>query len=122
MKRKNDIEKEKFVQNLNEKQKLAMKLLKMNRGKATLRELEAKQRDFLNTLPEPLPTSARGVFMSQRLKGVSGGKNGEINSSLAAAMKEWSNMSAQQQQPFIIQAEKNVASYKAELAKFLNNN
>ena len=121
---KHDAEKEKFEQNLNEKQKMALKILNLNRraedGKVSRRELSSKQKNFLKSLPESLPITARGVFMSQRLKGISG-KNDELNSSLAGAMKEWSGMSLQQQQPFISAAEKNLASFKTELEKFLKH-
>lgn len=107
---------------MNEKEKMALDLLNLNRraqnGKITRNNLDAKQKEFLKSLPEPLATTPRGVFLSQRLKGVSAA---EIKPShgLSEAMKEWSNLSSKDQETFAQQAQQNLKKYSEIIAEFL---
>lgn len=111
-----------FNQTLTEKEKLGLNLLNLNRralkGDITRSKLDSKQKDFLKSLPEPLATTPRGVFMSQRLKefSVSGTKP---TNSLSVAMKEWSNLSGKDQEFYAHQAQENLKVYSEKIAEFL---
>lgn len=120
----NDSAKARFKQALTEKHQLALNLLNLNRqarnGAITRKSLNAEQKAFLNSLPESSAITPRGVFLSQKLKGVSG-TDTKPSDSLAEAMKEWSNMSTSEQEPFVKQAESNLKSYTESISKFLKN-
>jgi hypothetical protein len=115
---------EAFKESLNEKEKMALDLLNSNRraqnGKMKRNDLDPKLKEFLKSLPEPQDNTPRGVFLSQRLKGVSAT---EIKPShgLSEAMKEWSNFSTKDQEAFAKQAQQNLMEYSGKIAEFLKN-
>lgn len=101
---------------------MALSLLNMNRralnGKATRRDLSPEQKEFLKSLPEQSALTPRGVFMSQRLKGMSANDT-KPSAALASAMKAWSNLSEKEQEPFVKMAQQNLASYSGSIKQFL---
>ena len=107
---------------MNEKEKIALNLLTLNRraqnGEITRNKLDAKQKEFLKSLPEPLATTPRGVFLSQRLKGVSATEM-KPSQGLSEAMKEWSNLSGKDQETFAHKAQQNLKDYSEKIAEFL---
>lgn len=124
LKIRSDKEKLHFKQSLTEKQELVLNLLNLNRqaenGIITRRNLDPKQKALLDSLPISMPLTPRGVFLSQRLKGVPGSVI-KTSDSLAEAMKEWSNMSIQEQEPFAKQAESNLKGYTESISNFLQH-
>jgi len=122
LKKKYDSEKNAFDQSLSERQEVALELLNLNRrarnGDIDRRKLDPQQKEFLKDMPKPSATTPRGVFMSQKLKGVSasGFKPGD---SLAGAMKEWTNLSAKAQEVYAQKAKQNLDSYVDQISTFL---
>ena len=122
MKTKYESEKHNFNQSLSERQKIALALLNLNRraknGDIDRRDLTSQQKEFLKTLPESLAITPRGVFMSQKLKGVSA-STVKPSDGLAGAMKEWSNLPANDQEAYAKQVKQNLDSYVEQLSNFL---
>ena len=87
-------------------------------GELSRRDLNSQYKEFLKTMPEPSAITPRGVFMSQKLKGVSSStvKPGD---GLVGAMKEWSNLSAKEQEVYAQQAQHNLDSYIEKVSTFL---
>lgn len=113
-----------FKQSLTEKENIALNLLNLNRraqnGDLSRTQLNAEQKEFLQSLPEIPPITPRGVFLSQRLKGVPASEK-KPSLGLSEAMKEWSNLSAKDQEAFANEAKQNLAAYSEKIAKFLKN-
>lgn len=122
MRKKYESEKEAFNQSLSERQKVALGLLILNRraknGDIGRRNLTPNQKEFLKSMPEPSAITPRGVFMSQKLKGVSASAV-KPTDGLASAMKEWTNLSPKDQEAYAQQAKKNLDSYVNQLSSFL---
>lgn len=107
---------------MKDREKLALSLLQLNNraelGIITRKDLNQEQKEFLKSMPETSAFTPRGVFLSQRLKGISA-KVEDQSLKLSQAMKDWSNLSANEQQTFEKEAQNNLETYKARLLNFL---
>lgn len=104
---------------MSDRQKVALSLLRLaNREGATRWDLTKKQKAFLAEMPKPAAFTGRGLFLSERLKG-SHEAPGVQNTKLAAAMREWVQLSPSQQQSYEQQAASNLANFKNAMAAFL---
>lgn len=122
LKKQYESDKNSFNQSLTERQKTALALLNLNRraknGAIDRRNLTAEQKEFLKVMPEPSAITPRGVFMSQKLKGVPA-SSVKPSDGLASAMKEWLNLSAKDQESYANQAKQNLDSFVEKMSAFL---
>jgi hypothetical protein len=124
LKRQYTEEKDNFVNSLSARQKVALSLLKLNhkakKGEIKRSGLDSMQKDFLSNMPESLALTARGVYLSQNLKGTSVSP-AEQSQKLSAAMNNWQNLSQSERDVYENIAEKNLMTYKSKLESFLSN-
>jgi len=107
-----------FLESLNERQKMALKLLQLSRrSNITRRDLSLEQKEFLNALPKTPFTNGRLLFLSTSLKNKNKDNLGE---SLADANYKWKNMNDEQKMPYEKQSRLDIERYEEELQKFLS--
>ena len=82
--------------------------------KTAKRDLNSEQKNFLKGMPQPAALTPRGVFISQRLKGVPASQTG-----LGEAMIAWSNLSPVEKDSFVKIAQENLKAYIASMVDFL---
>lgn len=106
------------MESLNERQKLALKLLQLSRrSNVTRRDLNLEQKEFLASLPKTPFTTGRLLFLSSALKN----KNKDnIGESLADANYKWKNMNEEERAPYERQSKLDIERYEGELQQFLN--
>lgn len=122
IKNKHAEDKEEFTKSLTNREKVALSLLKLNnkaqKGELKRSALDPAHKEFLSSLPESMALTARGAFLSQKLKGTSVSPM-EQSQKLSEAMNNWANISKTEQDFYENLAQKNLSLYQSKIKEYL---